>query len=83
MVGTSRFGCGADFRGEAADGKPVAIDAETAQRSEGGLGGERVMAEFLTRVNVADVHFDGRNLHRHQRVMQRDPDTAYRLLGVA
>ena len=30
------------------------------------------MTEILAGVDVADVDFDGRNLHRHQRVVQRD-----------
>ncbi len=30
------------------------------------------MTEALAGVNIADVHFDGGNLHRHQSVMQRD-----------
>ena len=30
------------------------------------------MAEFLAGVDIGDVHFDGRNFHRHQGVMQRD-----------
>ena len=31
-----------------------------------------MMPETLAGVNVADVHFDRRNLHRDQRIMQRD-----------
>src|SRR4051794_19911911 len=63
---------GADLGGEAIDREPVAVDAEAAQRGEGGLGGEGMMAEILAGVDVADVNLDGRDLYRHQRVMQRD-----------
>ena len=31
-----------------------------------------MMTETLAGVNVADMHFDGWNFHRHQSVMQRD-----------
>src|SRR6202022_4933779 len=68
----SGVGLAADFGGEAVDREPVAVDAEAAKRSEGGLGGEGMMSETLAGVNIADVHFDGWNFHRDQRVMQRD-----------
>src|SRR3982074_3387614 len=68
----SGFCFGADFGGKAVDCEPVAIDAEAAQRSEGGFGREGMMPETLAGVNIADVHFDGWNFHRDQRVMQRD-----------
>src|ERR1700682_3821583 len=68
----SGLGLDPDPGGKAEDREPVAIDAEAGERGERGLGGEGVMAEILAGVNVADVDFDGRNFHRHQRVMQRD-----------
>ena len=42
------------------------------KRRERGLGGEGMMTEILAGVNIADVHFDGRNFRRHQGIMQRD-----------
>src|SRR5260370_5475468 len=68
----SGFCFGANFGGKAVDREPVAVDAEAAKRSEGGFGGEGMMPETLASVNVADVHFDGWNFHRDQRVVQRD-----------
>jgi len=74
----SGFCFGADLGRKAVDGKPVAVDAEAAQRSEGGHGGEGMMPKILASVNIADVHFDRGDLHRDQRVMQRD-----RCMGIA
>ena len=36
-----------------------------------------MMAEILAGVDVADMNLHGRDFHRHQRVMQRDPRTAW------
>src|SRR5436305_13504505 len=69
---TSVFGLGADFGGKAIDCEAVAIDAEAAERCKGGHGRVGVMTEALAGVDVADMHFHSRNLHRDQRVMQRD-----------
>src|SRR5260370_31852656 len=68
----SGFCIGADFGGKAVDREPIAVDAEAAKRSEGGLGGEGMMPETLAGVDIADVHFDGWNFHRDQRVIHRD-----------
>src|ERR1700738_3196325 len=70
--GRSGFGLGADPRGKAIDREPVTVDAEAAKRRESGARGEGMMTEILAGVNIADMHLDGRNFHRHQRVMQRD-----------
>jgi len=66
------FALDADPGGKAIDREPVTVDAEAAKRCEGGAGGEGMVAETLARVDIADVHLDGRGLHRHQRVMQRN-----------
>src|SRR3954451_8807379 len=68
----SGFCLDTDPGGKAGDREPVAIDAETGKHCKCGLGGEGMMTEILAGVNIADVHLDGGNLHRHQRVMQRD-----------
>src|SRR5688572_27216196 len=68
----SGFRLDADFGGKAGDREPVTVDAETAQRREGGPGGEGMMTEAFAGVDVAEMHFDGGNLHCHQGVMQRD-----------
>src|SRR3982074_1330143 len=62
----------ADPGGKAIDREPVTIDAEAAQGCESGAGGEGMMTEILAGVDIADVHFDGGNFHRHQGVMQGD-----------
>src|ERR1700681_4517611 len=71
-VATSGAWLGADLGGKAGDRKPVTVDAEAAKRCESGAGGEGVMTEILAGVNIADVHLDGGNFHRHQGIMQRD-----------
>ena len=68
----SGFCLDADPGGKAVDREPVTVDAESAKRGESGAGGEGMMTETLAGVNVADMHFDRRNFHRHQSVMQRD-----------
>jgi hypothetical protein len=88
---TLGFRFGADPGGKAIDREPVTVDAEAAKRCEGGTRGEGMVTEILAGVNIADVHFDGGDLHRHQRVMQRDrgvriaggiDDNPGRLLGM-
>ena len=68
LVGDGRQASGfrldADLGGKAIDREPVTVDAEAAKRRERGLGGEGMMAETLAGVDVADVHFDGRDFHR-------------------
>ena len=59
--GASGFCLDADLGGKAIDREPVTVDAEAGKRCESGLGGEGMMAEILAGVNIADVHFDGRN----------------------
>src|SRR5437899_1134110 len=70
--GASGFGLDAELGGEALDGEAVALDAEAAERGEGRARGVGVVTETLAGVDVGHVHFDGRNLHREQRVMQGD-----------
>src|SRR5450631_291285 len=60
---------GTDPGREARDREPVTVDAETGKRCKSGTRGEGMMTETLAGVDIADVHFDGGNLHRHQRVM--------------
>ena len=60
----------ADPGGKAVDREPVAINSEAAEACEGGSCRERVMAEVLARMDIADVNFDGRDLHRDQRIMK-------------
>ena len=62
----------ADLGGKARYRKPVAVDAEAADRGEGGLGRKGVVAKTLAGMDVADVDFDGRNLHADDGVVQRD-----------
>src|SRR5437660_12499743 len=62
----------AEFGGKAIDREAVAVDAEAAQRREGGLGRVGMVPETLARVNIADVHFNRRNFHPDQRVMHGD-----------
>src|SRR4029453_18034285 len=68
----SGFCLGADPRRKAVNRKPVTVDAEAGKGRERGLGGEGMVTETLAGVNIADVHLDGRNFHRHQSVMQRN-----------
>src|SRR5689334_16187740 len=64
----SGFGLDAELGGEAVDCEAVAVDAEAAQRRESGPGGVGMVPEFLAGVDVADVHFDGRDFHPDKRV---------------
>ena len=68
----SGFRLDAQLGGETGYREPVAVDAETGKCCEGGSGSEGMMTKALAGVNVADVHFDGRNFHRRQSVMQCD-----------
>src|SRR5438105_9317750 len=70
--GASGFGLDADLGGKALDGEAVALDAEAAERGEGRARGVGVVAKALAGVDVGHVHFDRRDLHREQRVVQRD-----------
>ena len=68
----SGFGLGADPGGKPGDRQPIAVDAETRKHRDGGHGGEGVVTEALAGVDIADVHLDGGDRHRLQRVMQCD-----------
>ena len=50
----------------------VADCAEPGDRADGDVGEVGVMAEGFPRLHVTQVHFDERDLHRQQRVAQRD-----------
>src|SRR5258708_35798831 len=67
----SGFCLDADPGGKARDREPVTVDAEAGKRCESGFGGEGMMAEILGGWNIADVHFGGRNFHRHQGGIER------------
>src|ERR1700730_9516493 len=68
----SGFCLDADPGGKARDREPVTVDAEAGKRCESGPGGEGMMTKALASMDIANVHFDGRNFHRLQSVMQRD-----------
>src|ERR1700694_5770547 len=65
----SSFRLGADPGGQAIDREPVTVDAEAAKRCEGGARGEGMMTKIVAGIDVADMHFDGRNFYRDQGVM--------------
>ena len=71
-MAVSGFRVDAEFRGKAADGETIALDAESAKRCERGGCNKRMMTEALARIDVRHVDFNGRNFYADQRVMQRD-----------
>lgn len=51
--------------------KTVRIEAEAANHPLAGTGYQRLVTELLPLVDIRDVHFDDRSLHRTDRILQR------------
>src|SRR5262249_56511374 len=68
----SAFACAVDQPGQTLDRERITRDAETAQARLGHRGDMRMMAEALTREDVADVDLDHGHRDRSDRVANGD-----------
>ena len=59
-------------RGEAVDRQKIRFGAEAADDALGDRRDRRMVAKFLARENVREMHFDDRRVDRADRIVERD-----------
>src|SRR5438270_346560 len=72
LSGSSALRLGADQSRQPGDGERITFDAKAADDRLRSLRDVGVVAEFLALMDVGDVHFDGRNANREDRIENRN-----------